>query len=711
MAGKDKDTAQTAKRKLTSKDAYLDEALRSLEEIDAGRHKDSDSYGKVTEALTKLHAATDSFYDAPIGSEAARLQIYSAYETARQMCDAYLEKNKGFRFSSYGRQRQKSILAIRDIIDRDMFVLQSEHPAFSTKKTLKELLETARKSTVIIDDPASVKDVGGSVSTRIPVSIQGEGSQEMGFFTASQKNEDEDRMSARIYERFKTRKGLQEVFQNKDLSEDDRKDIVQSVADAMIGVNAKYHIGITQGDCPATAEEFYDGYERPLRAFFKDKSGEPLSRDEIVKILQDGEVRENLHGLFKETFRSFRGYYYNQDMPKIAAGAEIPTRNVATYRLAARLGMADVVAKAETMDLRVGDKSMSGVFMQTAEGEDLSRLDELSAMRDIFQSGEALAGGMDTARAKRQLCDLQILDYLCGNTDRHEKNFIYQTSVGEDGKTRITGVVGIDNDMSFGTLTDQQRLPKAIIPPGEMRAVSGATYQAVMQMDPAELKNLLGDLGLDDTEIQAAQTRLRSLQTSLSKAFSVNPAMPADLQLAVAQKNGLVLVFNDEKDFERAPFTSFASASGNNYFRKMMDAAGDPEAKIAPVSAGKKRVEEELGSLDKAYYGAPHRWSRGSERKLDEWYETRRSEIQRGLPGKKIPYAQAHRHEPFAGFFAKLTSRKVRRSVDELAKAEKASRKASTTASARSAGAAKHKQQRKSGAKTSVEETVKPLPS
>ena len=701
MAGKDKDTAKVTKRTLTSKDDYLDEALRSLEEIDAGRHKDSDSYGKVIDALTKLHAATDSFYDAPVGSEAARKQIYAAYESVREMCDAYLEKNKGFRFTSYGRQRQKSVQAIRDIIGRDMYILHSDHPEFSTKKNLKELLETARKSTVIIDDPASVKSVGGSVSTRIPVSIRGEETEEKGFFTARQKSEDEDEIVARISDRFKEKNGLREVFEGYD--EDSRKAMIKGVYSAMIlpSTVEKYY-KITQEDCPATAEEFYGSYEETLKRVFQDENGDPMSKDEIVKILQDEEVRENLHSFFRETYRGFRGYDFSHNKAGIQDGAEIATRNVAAYRLAARLGMADVIAKAETMDLRVGDRSMSGVFMQTAKGEDLARLSELSGMRDIVQSRQAMAEGMDTARAKRQLCDLQILDYLCGNIDRHAKNFIYQTSVGDDGKTRVTGVVGIDNDMSFGTKT--AGFPDAVVPPDELRAVSAATYQTITQMNPAELKTLLGDLGLGDQEIAAAQTRLQILKTSLiSRAHSFDPTTPAEQQFAEAQRNGQVFVFNDEMDFDSVPFASFAAASGNNYFRKMMDA---PEAVMAgteSVAKGKERVETALKGLEQEFLNAPYRWwSRGSERKLDEWYDTRRSEIQMGFPAKAIPYAEAHRHEPFASFFAKLKSGKVRRSVDELDKAEKASRKASTSASARSAGAAKHKQQRKSGAKTSA---------
>jgi len=46
----------------------------------------------------------------------------------------------------------------------------------------------------------------------------------------------------------------------------------------------------------------------------------------------------------------------------------------------------------------------------------------------------------------RSLVELQIIDYLCLNVDRHPGNLMYQ--VNQEGI--ITGIQGIDNDSSFG---------------------------------------------------------------------------------------------------------------------------------------------------------------------------------------------------------------------------------------------------------------------
>lgn len=47
---------------------------------------------------------------------------------------------------------------------------------------------------------------------------------------------------------------------------------------------------------------------------------------------------------------------------------------------------------------------------------------------------------------KKKIADLQILDCLCAQTDRHMNNIMFRT----DSNGAITDFKGIDNDMSFG---------------------------------------------------------------------------------------------------------------------------------------------------------------------------------------------------------------------------------------------------------------------
>ena len=45
---------------------------------------------------------------------------------------------------------------------------------------------------------------------------------------------------------------------------------------------------------------------------------------------------------------------------------------------------------------------------------------------------------------------MQIIDYICLNTDRHGANMMYHFS--NDNPPKFLGVTGIDNDNSFGTM-------------------------------------------------------------------------------------------------------------------------------------------------------------------------------------------------------------------------------------------------------------------
>ena len=53
---------------------------------------------------------------------------------------------------------------------------------------------------------------------------------------------------------------------------------------------------------------------------------------------------------------------------------------------------------------------------------------------------------MITPAMQKSLADLQVLDNLLGQVDRHTQNHMLQS----DKQGRAIGVTGIDNDFSFG---------------------------------------------------------------------------------------------------------------------------------------------------------------------------------------------------------------------------------------------------------------------
>ncbi|CAN7502203.1 hypothetical protein [Acidovorax sp. LjRoot117] len=243
-------------------------------------------------------------------------------------------------------------------------------------------------------------------------------------------------------------------------------------------------------------------------------------------------------------------------------------RNVAVHRLDQHLGMG-VTPKAEIGVHEVDGQQRMGLVMSFAPG--LSPLKsgdvvvtlspekraELSASPELatayarekgFVGGKLVEGGLQLINSmevenmdgeitvqekdafvafdfsdpvlREKTTDLQWLDALCGQVDRHGHNYIVQQ--GADG--RVTGVIGIDNDIAFGDqLTDPNDVNPAAMrtrtgesPPFKgcvlPQVVSTKTATALLAMTPDKMLELMGP-GFTPGEQAAAQSRLGAIQT------------------------------------------------------------------------------------------------------------------------------------------------------------------------------------------------------
>ena len=114
-------------------------------------------------------------------------------------------------------------------------------------------------------------------------------------------------------------------------------------------------------------------------------------------------------------------------------------RNVATSRMASLLGLEELIAKSQTVDItdEATGRLIRGNLMDQAEGIEYANV------------WEDLINGRVTSSFLRDVTNLQVLDVLCGQLDRHGGNMMYKVENGN-----ITGVQGIDNDAAFGTNVD-----------------------------------------------------------------------------------------------------------------------------------------------------------------------------------------------------------------------------------------------------------------
>ena len=142
----------------------------------------------------------------------------------------------------------------------------------------------------------------------------------------------------------------------------------------------------------------------------------------------------------------------------IPSGARIDIRNVATSRLSEALGEPDLVAKSRLAVLREeGVPDKEGIIMAKATGKSSQ---QLSKDLRFFAEQAVMGQGVYQIRlskdVQRKFANLQLLDYIAAQMDRHEGNYFVDYEILDMGtgagavEFYITSIQGIDNDLSFG---------------------------------------------------------------------------------------------------------------------------------------------------------------------------------------------------------------------------------------------------------------------
>lgn len=149
-------------------------------------------------------------------------------------------------------------------------------------------------------------------------------------------------------------------------------------------------------------------------------------------------------------------------------------RNIATSLMADLLGCPEVAARSETAKVTTQDGTVkTGVLMEFVEGLSGGALWDSEGQEKV-RTAALRSGGL-----KRTIADLQALDCICGQIDRHMNNVIFQT----DPQTgAIVSMKGIDNDMSFGLSTVNDTSYHGIRI-GMIRTVSESMVQALNSLD------------------------------------------------------------------------------------------------------------------------------------------------------------------------------------------------------------------------------------
>ncbi|MFI3314009.1 MAG: hypothetical protein R3Y62_08985, partial [Eubacteriales bacterium] len=199
----------------------------------------------------------------------------------------------------------------------------------------------------------------------------------------------------------------------------------------------------------------------------------------------------------------------------IESGEQLTQRNLATTRVAQLLGMSNQVARSEKANIVRNGETKEGFAMERARGMAFTKLPKLQRY-----NGDEYTGDF-----QRQLINLQFLDNICGQVDRHVDN-IFHEGVQKERGMKFTDIHAIDNDMAFGLeypITESRGhirgvlndLGRCVIP-----VIDREFYQHLMSITPETLRANL-DVHIPPRYLDAAVQRLTAIQSGVNKSIEL----------------------------------------------------------------------------------------------------------------------------------------------------------------------------------------------
>lgn len=326
-------------------------------------------------------------------------------------------------------------------------------------------------------------------------------------------------------------------------------------------------------------------------------------------------------------------------------GSELTSRNVATSRMAELLGVGDLIAHSEKMTVVVNGKELHGSFMEFAEGLDLVGTEDIHQLRHAGEVNRDIGGAV-----ARDGSNLKLFDLICGQVDRHAGNFFTKVGeIGEDGKRKITGMMGIDNDLAFSRSTDQDKHNRS----GELE------YQVFVDRDFSErisgltrekVEYAVGDI-LNSVEIDAIMTRVERIKTHIKE----NAILLSGDEWNLGTTNQDLEKYG-KKYLDTLKVINKSSESSYDWEIEKHD-----EAKVfSGLRSAAKRYEKQI-KAEEELLGSVSSMFETAER------EERKADIERHMPAKKSEDEMRARR---SAIFDKLVGERSNQSGIQAARAE-----------------------------------------
>lgn len=421
---------------------------------------DSAGYTALKDSLTEVIASLDNTVNTSNFTE-QYTYISGTYANAIEKYTSYLDSHKKARTSG-GKARVAIATTMLALLKKDFVGIADSRTMLKSDSSMTWLDIINHARAVHIDaSNAKVTKKGNAGRERYDVKIDGKSyffTEKTGVYTASQAADiaakDSDPKYAELFRRLIATSYEDTEHQSQFVTffqEDDRKGFQDKLDDpamckkitkAMLSLD--HATGYDDGEM-IRGKEFIDLAKKIASKINKENPEANLTvdtdSDEFCKAFC--------------TFCSSMMAVHKKGQDAIGAyegkvGRNLSKRNVAMSRMADLLGMPSIVARSVNATVEYDGKTMEGNLMEGAIGMDHMNnpdMDDTSKM--TFKS----------PKLQKQATQLQLLDTVCGQLDRHINNMFYDFDI--DAATQklseLKGIQGIDNDGAFGKLTDISR--------------------------------------------------------------------------------------------------------------------------------------------------------------------------------------------------------------------------------------------------------------
>ena len=376
-------------------------------------------------------------------------------------------------------------------------------PVEKTLRSLPTLVEMARMRTINLKD-TSIQRKGGALSQRIPLSfIDSEGKTVKGYLT---KRSDLETDAVKAYDSL--------LQSTKALAQGEKAELMCSVLDQFLDAYAR-----RSGLDPANREEVIQSMTAEFAHAVLGNGNPNVLMSEMLtecglSVTEEQELKKHQMVVLQSFGKALSSISITPEMYELAGvknHARIDERNAAMSTTAELLGVSGVLCRSQTV--RCVDeqgKLVEGTFMADAGGENPNDPSPKCAMLD----GDDPLG--NSKGCFKQIADLQALDFICGNVDRHDGNFSFQMS--NDKPPQVLGIKGFDNDTSFGDLVPTNgRKVNHMVGLDYMKAMSRSMAEKIKALDAETLKVSLRQYGLRESELDAAAKRLELMKRAITK--------------------------------------------------------------------------------------------------------------------------------------------------------------------------------------------------